>query len=57
MEVLFGWSVPKHYPTAHKILPKHTPRKFFCETQSLFELKSWKIWDTMLGGNFIVLRG
>ena len=29
MEVLFGWSVPKHYPTAHKILPKHTPRKFF----------------------------
>ena len=29
MEVLFGWSVPKHYPTAHKILPKHTPHKFF----------------------------
>ena len=29
MEVLFGWSVPKHYPTAHKILPKLTPHKFF----------------------------
>ena len=29
MEVLFEWSVPKHYPTAHKILPKHTPHKFF----------------------------
>ncbi len=36
MEVLFGWSVPKHYPTAHKILPKHTPRKFYFTGHDVF---------------------